>query len=127
MSVSAVAAPTPLRPPEPIAPKPPEVKAADDARASQPPVRAPCRRDRERGSIRSREGDSVVIARESGRPSIPPVERSMAAGDYWIPAFAGMTTICDRRTEVLWRTHQATAASSPKNTAIMPTPAGNSA
>jgi hypothetical protein len=41
MSISAVAAPTPLRPPEPIAPKPPEVKAADDARASQPPVLAP--------------------------------------------------------------------------------------
>jgi hypothetical protein len=40
MSISAVAAPTPLRPPEPIAPKPPEVKAADDARASQPPVQA---------------------------------------------------------------------------------------
>jgi hypothetical protein len=41
MSVSAVAAPSPLRPPEPIAPKPPEVKAADDTRASQPPALAP--------------------------------------------------------------------------------------
>jgi hypothetical protein len=40
MSISAVAAPTPLRPPEPIAPKPPEVKAADDSRASQPTVLA---------------------------------------------------------------------------------------
>jgi hypothetical protein len=41
MSISAVAAPTPLRPPEPIAPKPPEPTAADDARASQPTVLAP--------------------------------------------------------------------------------------
>jgi hypothetical protein len=41
MSVSAVAAPSPLRPPERIDPKPPEVKAADDSRASQPTVRAP--------------------------------------------------------------------------------------
>jgi hypothetical protein len=40
MSISAIAAPTPLRPPEPIEPKPPEVKAADDSRASQPTVRA---------------------------------------------------------------------------------------
>jgi hypothetical protein len=38
MSISAVAAPSPLRPPESIPPKPPEAKAADDARASQPPV-----------------------------------------------------------------------------------------
>ena len=38
MSVSAVAAPTPLRPPEPTPPKPPEPKDADDTRASRPPV-----------------------------------------------------------------------------------------
>jgi hypothetical protein len=40
MSISAVAAPTPLRPPEPIEPKPHEVKATEDSRASQPTVRA---------------------------------------------------------------------------------------
>jgi len=40
MNVSAVAAPTPLRPPDPIEPKPPEVKAAD-SRESQPVVLAP--------------------------------------------------------------------------------------
>jgi hypothetical protein len=40
MSISAIAAPAPLRPPEPIEPKPPEVKAADDSRTSQPTVPA---------------------------------------------------------------------------------------
>jgi hypothetical protein len=41
MSVSAVTAPSPLLPPERIEPKPPEVKAADDSRTSQPTVLAP--------------------------------------------------------------------------------------
>jgi hypothetical protein len=41
MRISAVAAPNPLRPPQPIEPKPPEAKAADDARAPQPVVPAP--------------------------------------------------------------------------------------
>jgi hypothetical protein len=40
MSISAIGAPAPLRPPEPIEPKPPEVKAADDARTPQPTVPA---------------------------------------------------------------------------------------
>jgi hypothetical protein len=41
MSVYAVTAPSPLRPPERIEPKPPEVKAADDSRPSRPTVLAP--------------------------------------------------------------------------------------
>jgi hypothetical protein len=41
MSVSAVTAPSPLRPPERIEPKPFEVKATDDSRTSQPTVLAP--------------------------------------------------------------------------------------
>jgi hypothetical protein len=40
MSVSAIAAPAPLRPPERIEPRQPEVKAAEDSRASQPTVLA---------------------------------------------------------------------------------------
>jgi hypothetical protein len=40
MSISAIAAPAPLRPPEPIEPKPPEVKAAEDSRTPQPTVLA---------------------------------------------------------------------------------------
>jgi hypothetical protein len=40
MSISAIAAPAPLRPPERIEPRPPEVKATDDSRASQPTVPA---------------------------------------------------------------------------------------
>ena len=39
MSISAIAAPAPLRPPEPIEPKPPEVKA-EDTRASEATVLA---------------------------------------------------------------------------------------
>jgi hypothetical protein len=41
MSISAVAAPNPLRPPQPIETKPPEVKAADDSRAALPVAPAP--------------------------------------------------------------------------------------
>jgi hypothetical protein len=55
----------------------------------------------------------------SGRSGIPRhFEILIGAGDYWIPAFAGMTTICVPAHHSIFKA----AASLPENCAIVVTP-----